>query len=195
MKPSWVFATNNKHKLEEVREILGSLIIILSLKDINCHVNPEETGVTFAENALIKCKAIAEFTRLPVLADDSGLSVLSLNGEPGVRSARYAGEAASDADNMLKLLANMQGLDDRRACFTACLCLYGTTPEPLFFEGNVNGLITREPKGAAGFGYDPVFIPDGYDMTFAELGPELKNTISHRRLALNKLLTSRVLSL
>ena len=195
MKPSWVFATNNKHKLEEVREILGSHIIILSLNDINCKVNPEETGETFAENALIKCRAVAEFTTLPVLADDSGLSVFALNGQPGVKSARYAGEQATDYDNVQKLLIEMAGAEDRRAYFTACLCLSDSRRDPLFFEGLLHGEIVAEPRGTQGFGYDPVFIPDGYNLTFAELGAELKNTISHRRLALNKLFSSGVLSL
>jgi XTP/dITP diphosphohydrolase len=195
MKPSWVFATNNKHKLEEVREILGSHIIILSLNDINCKVNPEETGETFAENALIKCRAVAEFTTLPVLADDSGLSVFALNGQPGVKSARYAGENASDHDNVLKLLMELKNVEDRRAQFRACICLFGLKTEPLYFEGVLNGQIINEPKGQEGFGYDPVFMPDGYEMTFAQLGSELKNSISHRRLALNKLLSSGVFSI
>ncbi|MFN4913811.1 MAG: RdgB/HAM1 family non-canonical purine NTP pyrophosphatase [Sphingomonadales bacterium] len=195
MKPSWVFATNNKHKLEEVREILGSHIIILSLNDINCKVNPEETGETFAENALIKCRAVAEFTTLPVLADDSGLSVFALNGQPGVKSARYAGENASDHDNVLKLLMELKNVEDRRAQFRACICLFGLQTEPLYFEGVLNGQIINEPKGQEGFGYDPVFMPDGYEMTFAQLGSELKNSISHRRLALNKLLSSGVFSI
>jgi XTP/dITP diphosphohydrolase len=195
MKPSWVFASNNKHKLEEVREILGDYITVLSLHEINCNVSPDETGSTFAENALIKCRAISEFTRLPVLADDSGLSVIALNGRPGVKSARYAGEHATDKDNVQKLLAEMIGAGNRRACFTACLCLIDNTGEPLFFEGLLYGEIITEPRGTEGFGYDPVFVPDGHNLTFAELGPELKNTISHRRLALNKLLSSGVLSL
>ena len=194
MKPSWVFASNNTHKLEEVRKILGAHVHILSLNDIDCHVNPEETGLTFAENALIKCRAVAEYTVLPVLADDSGLSVIALKGQPGVKSARYAGEGASDRDNMLKLLAEMQDHDDRRANFTACLCLYGLRTEPQFFEGTVKGIIIREPEGSAGFGYDPVFVPDGYNVTFAEMGSELKNTISHLLMALNKLISSGVLS-
>ena len=195
MKPSWVFASNNKHKLEEVREILGSHITILSLNDIDCRVNPDETGSTFAENALIKCKAVSEFTRFPVLADDSGLSVVSLNGRPGVKSARYAGEKATDYDNVQKLLIEMAGAEDRRAHFTACLCLFDNVSEPLFFEGVLHGEIISEPRGKDGFGYDPIFVPDGYNLTFAELGPELKNAISHRRVALNKLLSSGVVNI
>lgn len=195
MKPSWVFASNNKHKLEEVREILGAHVHILSLNEIDCDVNPDETGLTFAENALIKCRAVAEYTDLPVLADDSGLSVVSLNGKPGVKSARYAGEGASDRDNMLKLLAEMQNQEDRRANFTACLCLYDLRTEPQFFEGIVNGTIVRSPQGSEGFGYDPIFVPNGYNMTFAELGLNVKNSISHRRMALNKLLNSSVFSI
>jgi XTP/dITP diphosphohydrolase len=195
MKPSWVFASNNQHKLEEVREILGTQIEILSLSDIMCQVNPEETGLTFAENALIKCKAVAEFTSFPVLADDSGLCVASLDGRPGVHSARFAGENATDSDNLFKLLEAMKAKTDRRAHFTACICLYRANTQPVFFEGKVHGIITGEPRGAMGFGYDPVFIPDGYSLTFAELGAAVKNTLSHRKLALNKLLTSGVFSI
>ena len=195
MKPSWVFASNNLHKLEEVRGILGSHIEILSLDDINCHVNPDENGTTYAENALIKCRAVAEFTRLPVMSDDSGLSVNALNGGPGVKSARFAGAGSTDSDNLLKLLAEMNGKVDRRAHFTACICLYIANQKPLFFEGTVHGIIIEEPRGGDGFGYDPVFIPDGYELTFAELGAEVKNTLSHRKLALNKLLASGVLIL
>ncbi len=195
MRPSWVFASNNKHKLEEVREILGAYVKILSLNDIRCSVNPDETGDSFAENALIKCKAVADFTSLPVLADDSGLAVLALSGQPGVKSARYAGENASDNDNMLKLLREMKQEEDRRAQFWSCLCLYGYRAEPLYFEGVLNGHIIGEPKGQEGFGYDPVFVPDGHELTFAQLGLELKNTISHRRIALNKLLASGVFSI
>lgn len=195
MKPSWVFASNNLHKLEEVREILGAHVNILSLDDIGCMVNPDETGSTFAENALIKCRAVSEFTGFPVLADDSGLSVIALNGRPGVKSARYAGEQATDYDNVQKMLAEMADAEDRRAHFTACLCLFDGMRDPLFFEGLLYGEIIAEPRGSQGFGYDPVFLPDGYNLTLAELGAELKNTISHRRLALNKLFSSGVLSL
>lgn len=195
MKPSWVFASNNLHKLEEVRGILGSHIEILSLDDINCHVNPDENGTTYAENALIKCRAVAEFTRLPVMSDDSGLSVNALNGLPGVKSARFAGEEASDSDNLFKLLAELKEKEDRRAHFTACICLYNVGMAPLFFEGTILGMITEAPRGSEGFGYDPVFMPDGYDVTFAELGTEVKNALSHRKLALNKLLASGVLIL
>jgi XTP/dITP diphosphohydrolase len=195
MKPSWVFASNNPHKLEEVRSILGSQVEILSLSDIMCQVNPDEVGVTFAENALIKCKAVAEFTGLPVLADDSGLSVTALNGLPGVKSARFAGEEASDSDNLFKLLAELKEKENKRAHFTACICLYIANQKPLFFEGTVHGIIIEEPRGGEGFGYDPVFIPDGYELTFAELGAEVKNTLSHRKMALNKLLASGVLNL
>ncbi|MBM3399707.1 MAG: RdgB/HAM1 family non-canonical purine NTP pyrophosphatase [Bacteroidetes bacterium] len=195
MKPSWVFASNNRHKLDEVREILGLHVNIVSLKDIDCTVNPDETGLTFEENALIKCKAVSEYTQLPVLADDSGLNVLALNGNPGLKSVRFAGENATDKDNLLKLLAEMEGVKDRRAHFTACLCLYGVGTNPLFFHGEVHGEIIYEPKGDMGFGYDPVFVPDGFGETFAELGAEIKNSISHRKLALNKLLSSGLLSI
>ncbi|MBM3921302.1 MAG: RdgB/HAM1 family non-canonical purine NTP pyrophosphatase [Sphingomonadales bacterium] len=194
MKPTWVFASNNKHKLDEVREILGLHVNILSLNDIDCNVNPEETGLNFEENALIKCKAVSDFTQLPVLADDSGLIVLALNGNPGVKSARFAGENATDNENMHKLLAELEGVADRQAHFTACLCLYSIGTNPLYFQGEVHGKIITEPKGDKGFGYDPVFIPEGYSETFAELGADIKNTISHRKLALNKLLSSGVLS-
>lgn len=187
MKQTWVFASNNAHKLDEVRQILGDWVEILSLKDINCNVNPEETGANFEENALLKCEAVSDYTKFPILADDSGLCVKALNGLPGVRSARYAGENAGDMDNVRKLLTDMSGFSDRSASFTACLCLLKPNKIPLYYYGVINGTILSEPRGLGGFGYDPVFVPEGYDQSFAELGPEVKNNISHRRLALNYL--------
>lgn len=187
MKQSLVIATNNSHKLEEIRKILGKEFNLLSLQDIGCVADPEETGSSFRENALIKAEFVAESTKLPVLADDSGLCVEALDGAPGIRSARYAGNGATDTENTNLLLYNLKDKSNRDAKFVACLCLFNFQPQPLFFLGECHGRIALNSSGATGFGYDPVFIPDGYNQTFAELGDTVKNQISHRAVALNNL--------
>ncbi len=181
-----IFATNNLHKLQEIREILSFCYTVHSLKDVNLDIDIPETGETFKDNALIKAETIFNLTHENCFADDSGLSVNALHGQPGVRSARYSGEPASDLNNRLKLLKEMQGKEDRSAAFytTICLMLNG---EKYFFEGKVSGIITHEQRGNKGFGYDPVFIPDGYERTFAEMDPEKKNAISHRAMAVHKM--------
>ena len=182
-----VFATNNAHKLEEIRAILGNKVEILSLNDINCHADIPETADTLQGNAALKAQYIYENYGLDCFADDTGLEVDALNGAPGIYSARYAGGEGHDSEaNMKKLLSEMQDKDNRKARFRTVICLIEGGEEH-FFEGIVNGSIIRERKGGAGFGYDPVFMPDGYSETFAEMGNDEKNKISHRARAVQKL--------
>lgn len=182
-----VFATNNVHKLEEIRAILGDKVEILSLNDINCHADIPETADTLQGNAALKAQYIYENYGLDCFADDTGLEVEALNGAPGIYSARYAGGEGHDSEaNMKKLLSEMQDKENRRARFRTVICLIEGGKEH-FFEGIVNGSIIRERKGGAGFGYDPVFMPDGYSETFAEMGNDEKNKISHRARAVQKL--------
>ena len=181
-----VFATNNTHKLQEIRKITEGRIEILSLSDINCHDEIPETGTTLEENALIKARYIKEKFGFDCFADDTGLEVDVLNGAPGVLSARYAGEACNPQDNMEKLLRVLQGENNRKARFRTVIALLRNGKE-YFFEGEIKGEIIENKRGKAGFGYDPIFLPDGYDKTFAELGDDVKNTISHRAIATQKL--------
>lgn len=201
-----VFATNNQHKLEEVRQILGSAIEVLSLKDIGCHEDIPETGTTLEENAFQKAMYVANKYGISCFADDTGLEVDALGGEPGVYSARYAAiepehsQASSlqspishDSEaNMAKLLFKLGENNNRKARFRTVIALIqlmgdGNAPSVNYFQGIVNGEITCERSGSEGFGYDPIFRPDGYDKTFAELGTEIKNQISHRARATQKL--------
>ena len=181
-----VFATNNEHKLSEIRSILGDTIEVLSLKDIGCNVDIPETGTTLEENALQKAQYIYDHYHTDVFADDTGLEVDALGGAPGVYSARYAGDGHDSEANMTKLLHELGENNNRRARFRTVIALIqqGEVHE---FDGIVNGDIIRERRGGEGFGYDPIFQPDGYDLTFAELGSEIKNTISHRARATQKL--------
>lgn len=182
-----VFATNNKHKLDEIRKISQGKIEILSLSDIGCHDEIPETGTTLEENALIKALYIKEKIGFNCFADDTGLEVNALDGAPGVISARYAGEACNPQNNMEKLLREMRGLGNREARFRTVIALLMNDRQH-FFEGEIRGEIIEEKRGAAGFGYDPIFLPDGYDKTFAELGDDIKNKISHRAIATNRLM-------
>ena len=186
MKKKFVFATNNAHKLEEVTAILGNKIELLSMKDINCHADIPETADTLEGNALLKARYIFENYQLDCFADDTGLEVEALNGAPGVYSARYAGDAHNSEANMKKLLQDMEGIENRKAQFRTVFALIINGKEHLF-EGIVKGEITKHRHGTSGFGYDPVFIPEGYTQTYDEMGNELKNKISHRALATNKL--------
>ena len=182
-----VFATNNAHKLEEIRAILGDKVEILSLNDIDCHADIPETADTLQGNAALKAQYIYDNYGLDCFADDTGLEVEALNGAPGIYSARYAGGEGHDSEaNMKKLLSEMQDKDNRKARFRTVICLIEDGKEH-FFEGIVNGSIIRERKGGAGFGYDPIFMPDGYSETFAEMGNDEKNKISHRARAVQKL--------
>lgn len=181
-----VFATNNAHKLEEVRAVFGKTTEVLSLKDINCFEDIPETANTLEGNALIKARHIYEKYGYDCFADDTGLEVDALGGKPGVYSARYAGEEQDSKKNMQKLLAELGSTANRKARFRTVIAFI-EKGEVKYFEGKINGHITDTPSGNAGFGYDPVFVPDGFSQTFAELGSELKNKISHRALAINEL--------
>ncbi len=182
-----VFASNNVHKLEEIRAILGRKFDIRSLKDIGCFDDIPETGSTFQENALLKAMYVKEHYGLDCFADDTGLECEILNGAPGVYTARYANGRGHDSSaNMNKLLKNLEGKENRNARFHTSIALI-YNGEPHFFEGIVKGKIATERYGTTGFGYDPIFIPEGYNQTFAELGNELKNSISHRAKAVRQL--------
>ena len=180
-----VFATNNLHKLQEVKEVLGDSIEIVSLAELNCFDDIPETADTLEGNALIKAEYIYNKFGVDCFADDTGLEVEALGGAPGVYSARYAGEDNNAIANMEKLLQNMKQHSNKNACFRTVIA-YIEQGKIHYFEGKIEGNIATEPKGKAGFGYDPVFIPTGYDLSFAELGAEEKNKISHRALAANQ---------
>lgn len=182
-----VFATNNKHKIREISELLDSNISILGLTDLNITEDIPEEADTLEENAIFKARYVHERTGMNVFADDTGLEVECLDGAPGVYSARYAGKSKSFDDNIEKLLREMQGSTDRRARFRTVIALILDDNEYLF-EGTVEGEIISERRGSGGFGYDPVFLAGGFDKTFAEMPLAEKNTISHRARAMNKLL-------
>lgn len=182
-----VFATNNPHKLEEIRAILGTKLEILSLADIGCDADIPETAETLEGNALIKAHYVYDNYKLDCFADDTGLEVDALHGLPGVHTARYAYPDRHDPEaNMIKLLEALRENNDRNARFRTVIALIEKGKEHLF-EGVVEGVIAREKSGTQGFGYDPVFIPEGNSKTFAELGEDIKNTISHRARAVQKL--------
>ncbi len=184
---SIVFASSNAHKLDEIRAMLPEGMELLSSSDVGFTEDVEETGKTFEDNAEIKAQAIFDFTGKPCFADDSGLEVKALNKQPGVKSARYSGEPVNHQRNIEFLLKNLEGKKDRSARFVTIICLK-TADKTLFFEGEVKGVITLEPRGDNGFGYDPVFMPNGFDKTFAEMSADEKNAISHREMAVAKLL-------
>lgn len=181
-----VFATNNAHKLDEVRSILAPDYRIISLADLNCFDDIPETADTLDGNALLKAQYISEKYGCDCFADDTGLEVEALNGAPGVYSARYAGDSHDAKANMKKLLENLGDETNRKACFRTVIALI-FNDKIHYFEGRIDGHIAKLPTGTTGFGYDPVFVPDGYSNSFAELGSEIKNTISHRALAVKKL--------
>lgn len=188
MQRKIVFATNNRHKLDEVRQIVGSDIEIMSLADIGCAEDIPETSATIEGNAMQKCRYVAEHYGCDCFADDTGLEVEELGGAPGVLSARYAGGAGHDSvANMALLLRNMQGADNRAAQFRTVIAL-NLGGEYHTFEGIVRGKILETPAGAGGFGYDPVFVPEGWTKTFAEATEEEKNAESHRGRAMRKLI-------
>ena len=181
-----VFATNNTHKLEEIRRMLQGSHQIVSLAEIGCHEDIPEEQDTLEGNALQKARYIKQHYGYDCFADDTGLEIDALGGRPGVYSARYAGEAKDSEANMRKVLAEMQGHSNRRARFRTVIALILGNEEHLF-EGKVEGEILTARQGSAGFGYDPVFRPDGYDRSFAEMDPDTKNSISHRGEATRKL--------
>ncbi len=182
-----VFATNNTHKLREIRQLLGQVVKIVSLKEIGFDEEIPETGHTLKENALQKAQYIHDKYGIDCFADDTGLETDALNGAPGVYSARYAGEGCTYEDNVNKLLLEMRDAQVRTARFRTVIALI-LDGKTWFFEGSVEGEIIKEPKGVKGFGYDPVFQPAGYNLTFAGMPPELKNSISHRGKAVEKLM-------
>ncbi len=182
--PQLVIASNNTHKINEISQLVEG-IELLSLKDIGFSADIPEPYHTFEENALAKASAIYQFSGKNVFADDSGICVYALNGEPGVDSAHYSGER-DDEKNLRKVLAGLKGEQDRRAFYKAVICLVWDG-EVYYFEGICEGKITEEKRGEGGFGYDPIFIPDGYEQTFAELPLSVKNQISHRGKAVMKM--------
>lgn len=182
-----VFATNNPHKLEEIQSLLGSSLKLLSLSDIGCYNEIPETGNTLEANARQKAQYVYEHYNINCFADDTGLEIDALDGEPGVYSARYAGNEKDAEANMTKVLVKLDGVEDRSARFRTVISLIIDGKEQQF-EGYVNGQILASRSGNEGFGYDPIFKPDGYDVSFAEMSLEEKNKISHRGRAIEKLI-------
>lgn len=176
---SLVFATNNPNKLREVKELIGDRFKILGLEEIGCFEEIPETADTLEGNALIKARFVKENYGYDCFADDTGLEIEALDNAPGVYSARYAGEQKSSEDNMQKVLANLTGKENRNARFRTVIA-FSYEGEEKLFDGIVNGTIATSQSGCKGFGYDPIFVPEGYDITFAEMGSAEKNTISHR---------------
>ncbi|MFI5343151.1 MAG: XTP/dITP diphosphatase [Chlamydiales bacterium] len=189
-----VIASTNMHKIREFRAMLKAFpnLDILSLADFPNYVPPEETGSTFEENAILKAVSAAKSLNRYVLADDSGLTVPSLNGSPGIFSARYAGNQATDFENRKKLLSEMARFadEDRNAYYECCIALASPTGLKKTATGTCEGTIAIQDKGGSGFGYDPIFIKHGYNKSFAELGDEVKNRVSHRRKSLDKMLNT-----
>ena len=182
-----IFGTHNKNKVEEIAKILPSGYIIKSLTDLNFNSEIEESGTTLEENALIKATTIFNIFKKDCFADDSGLMVNALGGRPGVFSARYAGNKKIAKDNTNKLLSELKGVEDRRALFKTVIALI-LEGNKYLFEGVIKGEISTSPKGQDGFGYDPIFIPEKYELTFAQLTMHEKNKISHRSRAFKKLI-------
>lgn len=181
-----VFASHNPHKAEEYRQILGERYEIVSLDELGIDEDIPETGDTLEENALLKARWVRDRLGVSCFADDTGLEVSALGGAPGVYSARFAGEGCTPQDNVRLLLEKLSGCTDRSACFRTVIALITPEGEKLF-EGRVDGRIAGEPSGEGGFGYDPVFVPDGWTQTFAEAPAEEKNAISHRGRAMRNL--------
>lgn len=181
-----VFATNNEHKLAEVKAILEPYFTIVSLADLNFYEDIAETANTLEGNALLKAQFIHDKFGLDCFADDTGLEVEALDGEPGVYSARYAGDQRKSCDNMKKVLTLLENKTNRKACFRTVIALIKAN-ETTFFEGKIEGTIAKQPHGESGFGYDPIFIPADYLVSFAQLNADEKNAISHRALAVMQL--------
>ncbi len=186
MKQKLVIASNNQHKIEEIKAIIGNRFELLSMNDIGFYDDIVEDADTFIGNALIKARTIYNKYKINCLADDSGLVVESLNNEPGVYSARYAGEPTNHENNIQKVLAKLNSIKNRNAKFISVIAVI-IDGEEFIFEGEVEGTIREEKKGSKGFGYDPIFEPKGYNITFAEMLEDEKNAISHRARALTKM--------
>lgn len=183
----WVFASKNEHKVSEIRALLPERITLQSLNDIGWDADIEETGETLEANAVIKAKTVFVATGIPCFADDSGLEVAALNGRPGVHSARYAGPEKSDFNNCQKLLSELKGMENRKAKFKTVIAYVNDQGSHLF-AGEVHGAIIHEFRGTMGFGYDPLFVPDGWNLTFAEVTKDEKNNVSHRAKAFEQFL-------
>ena len=190
MNYEMIFATNNKHKLQEVREILSPKgIVVYGLSDLLLKPEEvEENGKDYAENALIKAKTVQKLTIMPVIADDSGLEVLSMNNKPGLHTARFADECGGYPNAFKEILKNIEG-KDRSARFMCTIVLLNVDDRPLIFEGKVPGHIAEQPYGEGGFGYDPIFVCDEVGKTYAEIDKATKNKVSHRAKALLKMVT------
>ncbi|MBQ2025563.1 MAG: RdgB/HAM1 family non-canonical purine NTP pyrophosphatase [Paludibacteraceae bacterium] len=186
MKRSLVFATGNQHKLEEVQGLLGKDFALSCLKDVGITEEIPETALTLHENALQKAQYVYNKCHCACFADDTGLEIEALNGQPGVFSARYAGPQKDSNDNMQLVLKNLQGQTNRNAQFRTVIAYINEQGQPFLFEGKVEGTIIETPRGTAGFGYDPIFVPNGYDETFAQLPLETKNAMSHRGRAIQE---------
>jgi len=183
-----IFATNNIHKLQEIQDLLNNIFQVISLEDIGIREDIPETANTLEGNALLKARFVYQRTQADCFADDTGLEVDDLDGAPGVFSARYAGENASFEDNMNKLIDALKDRENRKASFRTVIALIINGDEYLF-EGCVNGSILKEKTGNDGFGYDPVFLPEGFEKSFAEMDPAQKNAISHRGRSVQKLIS------
>lgn len=181
-----IFATNNKNKAEEIRLILGGQFEIITLKEAGIFIDIPEPHHTLKENAIEKANVVHQMTHGNCFSEDTGLEVEALDGAPGVFSARYAGEQANASDNIHKLLLALDGKENRKACFTTCICLILDGAQ-YFFEGKCHGTISLTVQGNNGFGYDPIFVPEGYQHTFAELDQHVKAEISHRKQAVAKM--------
>ena len=182
-----IFASNNAHKVAEVAQVFPNWFVLKTLQDIHFTDDIPETAPTIEGNAIQKAEFIYERYKLPVFADDTGLEIEALEGRPGVYSARYAGPARSAKDNADKVLHELSSIENRKALFKTVIALKLNDQKPILFEGIIKGTIAYEPKGTQGFGYDPIFIPEGQNLTFAEMGQMQKNAISHRALAVAQL--------
>jgi XTP/dITP diphosphohydrolase len=185
--PTLCIASNNRHKIEEIRDIVGSTFKVVNLEDIGCFEELPETKETLEDNSLQKAEYVLQHYNVPCFADDSGLEVEALKGEPGVYSARYAGLQRNSDDNINLLLRNLGDNSNRKARFRTIITLVGLEPKPVYFEGVVNGSIINSKRGTSGFGYDPIFVPDGHNRTYAEMSLQEKSLLSHRAIAVKKL--------
>jgi XTP/dITP diphosphohydrolase len=188
-----LFASSNRHKTAEIQALLGERFIVNDISGMDGFQPPEENGATFEANALIKAEAAASHASIPVIADDSGLEVDALSGAPGIHTARFAGINATDRQNREKLIASLSGQTNRNARFVCVLALIKPGHPAKLFRGEIRGSIALAESGRGGFGYDPLFVPAGCSESFAELAPEIKNTLSHRAVAVQKLLLSGIL--
>lgn len=181
-----IFASGNANKVKELRQMLGENFEIISLKDLGIFEDIPETGITFHDNALLKARYLQEKYGFDCIAEDSGLEIDALSGEPGIYSARYAGDEKNHGANIQKVLEKLKPFSNRKARFRSVIVVL-VKGEPHFFEGVIEGEISHSPKGEKGFGYDPIFVPEGYEISFAEMDDIEKNTVSHRGIAVRKM--------